>query len=74
MDFPSYDELIANRCNGDIESIRQELGVDSLEYLSLEKMLEADPEEHRGSYCTACFSGRYPVPIDLDAKKDIHEV
>lgn len=74
MDFPSYDELIANRCNGDIESIRQEIGVNSLEYLSLEKMLEAVPEEHRGSYCTACFSGRYPVPIDLEAKKDIHEV
>jgi len=74
MDFPSYEELIANRCNGDVESIGREIGVDSIGYLSLEKMLEAVPEEHRGSYCTACFSGRYPVPIDLDAKKDEYEV
>lgn len=74
MDFPSHEELIANRCEGDIESIRQELGVDSLGYLSLEKMLEAVPEDHRGSYCTACFSGQYPVQVDLGAKKDEHEV
>ncbi len=74
MDFPSYKELIANRCDGDVESIGREIGVDSIGYLSLEKMLEAVPEEHRGSYCTACFSGRYPVPIDLDARKDEYEV
>jgi len=74
MDFPSHEELIANQCHGDIESIRSQLGVDSLGYLSLERMLEAVPEEHRGSYCTACFSGKYPVQIDADAKKDEHEV
>jgi amidophosphoribosyltransferase len=74
MDFPSREELIANQCDGDIESIRKRLGVDTLGYLSLEKMMEAVPEEHRGSYCTACFSGEYPVAIDIDAKKDEHEV
>jgi amidophosphoribosyltransferase len=74
MDFPSREELIANRCDGDIESIRKQLGVDSLGYLSLEKMLEAVPEEHRGSYCTACFSGQYPVQIEVGAKKDEHEI
>jgi amidophosphoribosyltransferase len=74
MDFPSHKELIANQCNGDIEGIRKELGVDSLGYLSLEGMLQAVPEEHRGSYCTACFSGQYPVRIEAGARKDEHEV
>jgi len=74
MDFPSHEELIANQCDGNIESIRRQLGVDTLGYLSLEKMLEAVPEEHRGSYCTACFSGQYPVQIDVGAKKDEHEI
>jgi amidophosphoribosyltransferase len=74
MDFPSRKELIANQCNGDVESIRKELGVDSLGYLSLEGMLQAVPEEHRGSYCTACFSGQYPVRIEVGARKDEHEV
>jgi amidophosphoribosyltransferase len=74
MDFPRREELIANQCDGDVESIRQQIGVDSLRYLSIEKMLEAVPEEHRGSYCTACFSGQYPVQIDVGIKKDEHEV
>ncbi len=74
MDFPSPKELIANRCGGEVEEIRQELGVDSLGYLSLEKLLESVPEEHRGGYCTACFSGQYPTQIEVDARKDEHEV
>jgi amidophosphoribosyltransferase len=74
MDFPSREELIANRCDGNIESIREQLGVDSLGYLSLEKMLEAIPEEHHGSYCTACFSGQYPVQIEVGTKKDELEI
>ena len=41
MDFPSKDELIANQFNGDIESIRKSLGVESLNYLSVESLLES---------------------------------
>jgi amidophosphoribosyltransferase len=75
MDFPSRHELIANRCDGDIEKIAQELNVDSLEYLSMEKLLEAAPNNGATSYCTACFSGNYPVPIDdKDASKDLLDV
>lgn len=73
MDFPSQSELIANRCDGDIESIRRELGVDSLGYLSLEKLLDSAPSEHGESYCTACFSGRYPTQVDDGASKNEHE-
>lgn len=74
MDFPNPDELIANTCDGDVEKIRQELGVDSLGYLSLEKLLESVPNEHGESYCTACFSGQYPIPVEAEARKDQYDV
>jgi amidophosphoribosyltransferase len=74
MDFPSREELIANRCDGDIEKIRQELDVDSLEYLSIEKLLESVPMGGSKGYCTACFSGNYPVEIEVGTTKVEHEV
>ncbi len=74
MDFPNKEELIANRLNGDLEAIRKELGVDSIGYLSLDGMLEAVPKEHMEGYCTACFSGDYPVPIDMETTKEEYEV
>lgn len=74
MDFPTPDELIANKHDGDVEKIRQELGADSLGYLSLEKLLESVPKEHGESYCTACFSGKYPTPIETGITKDQYDV
>jgi amidophosphoribosyltransferase len=74
MDFPSREELIANRLNGDLETIRRELGVDSIGYLSLEGMLNAVPHEDGEGYCTACFSGEYPVPVDDETNKEEYEV
>lgn len=58
-DFPSRSELIA--ANHPVEEIRRIVGADTLSYLSLEGMLAAlsRPPDH---YCTACFTGRYPVP------------
>ena len=71
MDFPSKEELIANQHNGDIDEIRKELDVDSLGYLSLEQLLDAVPyTEKKTDYCTACFSGKYPISIDDVSKKD----
>jgi amidophosphoribosyltransferase len=69
MDFPSKEELIANQCDNELEKIRQELDVDSVEYLSLEKLHESVPQginengEQIG-YCDACFSRNYPVQIE----------
>lgn len=59
-DFPSRSELIA--ANHPIEEIRRIVDADSLSYLSLEGMLSAlgRPPSH---YCTACFTGNYPVPM-----------
>jgi amidophosphoribosyltransferase len=73
MDFPSKGELIANRCDSDVEKIRQELGVDTLAYLSMENMLEAAPHENGSHYCTACFSGNYPVSVDRETTKDVND-
>lgn len=72
MDFPSKEELIANRCDSDVEKIRQELGVDTLAYLSMENLLEAAPHD-RAHYCTACFSGSYPVAFDSETTKDAND-
>jgi amidophosphoribosyltransferase len=73
MDFPSMSELIANRCESDIEKIREEIGVTSLAYLSMENLLEGAPKENGAHYCTACFNGEYPVPIERPTSKDVND-
>jgi amidophosphoribosyltransferase len=40
--------------------VRDFIGADSLEYLSLEGMLKAMPLA-KENFCTACFTGEYPV-------------
>ena len=65
MDFPSKNELIANQFNQDIEEIRKELGVDSLEYLSLSELLKSVPyDKPKTEYCSACFDCKYPIEIE----------
>ncbi|HXX62415.1 MAG TPA: amidophosphoribosyltransferase [Bacteroidota bacterium] len=73
MDFPTPNELIANQCGGDIKKIGEELGVDSIGYLSIDDLLASAPHDSGEGYCTACFSGRYPVPIDTNSSKEEHE-
>jgi len=70
MDFPTQEELIAASMS--VEEIRRHLGVESLGYLSMEGLLSAVPREGRG-YCTACFSGSYPVPVEEVFAKDQYE-
>ncbi|MFU8813134.1 MAG: amidophosphoribosyltransferase [Balneolaceae bacterium] len=76
MDFPSPEELIANRFNRDLKAIAAEIGVDSLRYLSAEGLIEAvqAANEGDGSYCTACFTGKYPVPVDFGVEKEENEI
>ncbi len=60
IDTPTRSELIAATMS--VDDIRQQLGVDSLGYLSLDGTLRAaggDPE----SFCHACFSGQYPTAL-----------
>ena len=60
IDFATRDELIAN--DRSVEQIRDFLEIDSLAYLSLDGMLESAgvPE---GDACSACWTGRYKVPV-----------
>jgi amidophosphoribosyltransferase len=74
MDFPSKQELIANHFNSNIPEMGKYLGVDSLEYLAIDEMLEAVSEAGKGNFCYACFSGKYPTEVDLDFKKEIYEI
>ena len=71
MDFPSHDELVANRF-GSVDEIAEWLGVDSLAYLSPDGMMRAVEEAHddRSRYCDACFTTRYPVPVELGVVKE----
>lgn len=63
MDFPSSEELIANKFNQDVEKIREELGVDTLEYLTREELLAAMVDHTPEDFCSACFGGEYPIPL-----------
>ncbi|PIS27986.1 MAG: amidophosphoribosyltransferase [Candidatus Marinimicrobia bacterium CG08_land_8_20_14_0_20_45_22] len=59
MDFPSQNELIANQKS--IEDIRDYLEVESLEFISVDGLLDSMslPRDH---FCTACFTGKYIEP------------
>ena len=65
IDFPTTEELLAN--NRDLEQIKDFLEVDSVGYHSLEGLLScaALPKDH---YCTACWSGKYPIPVNTELK------
>jgi amidophosphoribosyltransferase len=70
IDFQTRKELVA--ASRTIEQIKEEIGVDSLGYLSLEGMLQSVPNSTH-AYCTACFSGHYPVPVEDGTGKDVLE-
>lgn len=66
IDTPNQKELIA--AVESIERIRQELGTDSLHFLSYQGLIRAIglPEDQ---LCTALFNGNYPVDIGERAKE-----
>jgi amidophosphoribosyltransferase len=61
IDTPLKSELIAS--SHSLEEIRQSVGADSLAYLSQEGLLAAVGDGGGDRFCTACFSGRYPVAV-----------
>ncbi|HBR20757.1 MAG: amidophosphoribosyltransferase [Planctomycetes bacterium GWC2_45_44] len=66
VDFPTKEELLAN--GRDMKQIKDFLEVDSVGYISLAGMLSCVslPKEY---YCTACWSGNYPIPVDTVVNK-----
>jgi amidophosphoribosyltransferase len=64
IDTPDRSELLAAVKTPD--EIAEYLSVDSLEYLTLEHLVEAIDAPGAG-FCDACLTGRYPVPVRLAA-------
>ena len=58
IDTGSQDQLIA--ANMSLDEIRAHIEADSVGFLSIEGLLSCVPED---GYCTACFTGDYPVEI-----------
>ncbi len=61
VDTPRKKELIA--ANNTIEQIRQYIGADSLAYLSLDGLKRACHDGEKTTYCTACYTGKYPTNL-----------
>ena len=58
VDTPRRSELIA--ATHTLEEIRRYIGADSLGYLSVDGLL-GSVGPTRSSYCTSCYTGKYPV-------------
>jgi amidophosphoribosyltransferase len=61
VDTPRKKELIA--ANNTVEEICKYIGADSLAYLSLDGLKKACRDGEKTTYCTACYTGRYPTNL-----------
>ena len=66
VDMATTSELIANKFS--IEKIRMMIGADTLGFLSVNK-LKLSVKASDNNYCKACFTGEYPIPVQLDFDK-----
>jgi amidophosphoribosyltransferase len=66
IDTDSQDHLIA--ATKSVAEIAEQIGVDSLYYLSWEGMLQATRESST-RFCSACFTGDYPISIPEPLKR-----
>jgi amidophosphoribosyltransferase len=68
IDTPKREELIA--ATHSLAEMARFIGTDSLGYLSQEGLLSAVAED-RNRYCSACFSGNYPVPLPEEGRDQL---
>ena len=66
VDMATQRELIAARKS--IPEIRDYIGADSLGYLSLDGLIKAVGLP-KNDFCLACFTGDYPMPVQLEMDK-----
>ena len=71
MDFPTVDELAAG--NRTEKEIQEMIDVDSLGYLSLDGTIEST-SQRKSKFCTACFSGDYPIQNKGENDKEVSKV
>jgi amidophosphoribosyltransferase len=66
IDTDNQEQLIG--ATKSVAEIAEQIGVESLAYLSWEGMLKST-EEDPNSFCSACFTGNYPVPLPEKLKR-----
>ena len=66
VDMATRRELLA--ANLSEEEIRQFIGADTLGYLSIEGLLKTVGGS-LNTFCAACFTGQYPIPVQLEMDK-----
>ena len=64
IDTPTRDELLASSRTPD--EIRDFLGCDTIDYISLEHLLEAIGTQ--AGFCDACLTGHYPTRVPLEIR------
>lgn len=70
-DIDDKESLIAN--GRSVEEIRQIIGADTLEYLSIENLKEITKDCNMEDFCMGCFTGKYPIEVPKEIKKDRFE-
>jgi amidophosphoribosyltransferase len=70
IDTGVREELLA--FTHSVEEIRQYLNVDTLDYLDLDRLVEATGAVGAG-FCDACFTGVYPVEVPVTLGKHVLE-
>ena len=66
VDMASRRELIA--AHKSIEEVREFIGADSLGYISVEGLVKSVGLS-KDNFCMACFTGNYPIPVQLEMDK-----
>ena len=70
VDMASRRELLA--ANNTVPEIREIIGADTLGYLSVKRLMKV-VNGQKGGFCDACFTGNYPVPVQLELDKMVLE-
>src|SRR5262249_18124049 len=69
IDTPTEEELIAS--HKPVPEIADFIGVDSLQYLSLDGLLKATADPEGSMFCTACYTKKYPVPLPVESSQQL---
>ncbi len=67
IDTPDRSKLVG--ATSIVEAIKDKIGADSLGYLSYEGLLQSLGSTGEG-FCTACFSGKYPMDVPEGCSKN----
>ena len=70
-DVDKKENLIAN--GKTTEEIRQIIGADTLEYLSLDSLKEITKDCKVDGLCDGCFTGKYPIEVPDEIDKETFE-